>query len=136
MTRRVLIKSWLGLVSVVLVCATPTFADEPRSSQATSPPTPSGFTQLVRQISSNWHPNCTNGANQFFVNIRFTLSPDGHFAQEPTWTNSDGHKDAASEADFAIKVVKHGEPYVGLPPALYNVPIVIIFDGKSTCGVK
>ncbi len=89
---------------------------------------------LVEKLQKLWSPNCAvPGSNQVQVNIRFMLSPDGHVASGPSWTNPRSDGVWIAGANRAMMAVKRGEPYDNLPEGFYYKPITITFDSNRAC---
>ena len=129
-----MLKSWAGL-AVALMCTSPALADAPiQASDAPQSGTIAAFAQMREDMGRRWQPDCAHGADRVAIDIRFDLAPDGHFAKEPAWINGNGSQAAWAAARLAIAAVKEGEPYTYQPQVLYNIPIVITFDGKSACA--
>lgn len=137
-------KTGLNLLYVVLAIATllPTavMADDtpPKTSfgVATGAHSEVGISMraLVEKLRKLWSPNCdVPGANQVQVDVKFSLSTDGHIVSGPSWTNPTSNEVWIAGANRAMMAVKRGEPYDNMPDSLYNVPITITFDAKQAC---
>jgi hypothetical protein len=96
---------------------------------------PLSVNSLVERIVHGWSPDCgTPGANQARIDIRFTISPNGQVMQGPDWVNQSNDPVWQASADRAKQAILSGQPYSGLPEAVYGKPIVITFDARSACN--
>ena len=92
------------------------------------------LTELTRRLARLWNPNCdVQNGNRVDVVILFTLSSNGRVIQGPDWSNANEDAVWIAGANRAKAAVMQGQPFTGLPDALYNYPLAIEFDARKAC---
>lgn len=92
---------------------------------------------VARRVMTLWSPNCdAAGANRTRIVLSFKLSANGRISQGPDWTNPSTDEASVSAASRAKAAVVRGQPYDGLPDALYGQSIVLVFDAAAACGAR
>ena len=95
------------------------------------------YSALKAAVQANWSPCNVAGANTIVVLIRFRLSASGRVVQGPDWVNETTDSLAVQAAAMAKLAIKKGEPYTGLPDALYNRDLPPVrFDPIKYCRAQ